>query len=541
MGFPWLAAFPAGAAGSRPWGVVWAAAGFGFGVLGALVAVKVRLRALAAARGRREATLHGILNAVQETIWLFDTEGRLLLGNEVALRRFGRGAGELIGRTILEVTEPVLARTRMSRLEEVIASGRPLVTEDARDGIHFRHSWFPILDSQGRVTQVAVFSADITARKRTEAELERAFQEAEAGRRMLAALMEHVPEGIAIVDGGAFKMVSRHGQELLGADGLETARQILARLELFHADGETPLTLEELPLTVALRRGEAVRNVELVQRDATGRRLSLLCHAAPIRDEAGVVQGGIVAWHEIGELKAAQDALRRTVAELERSNRELAQFAYVSSHDLQEPLRQVLAYVDRLRHGAAGAFEGKAAQWFAFVEEGAARMSALVKGVLDYARLGEEGRSPQAVACEEALASALANLEGSLLEADAVVTHDELPRLLGEPSQLVQLFQNLLGNALKFRREGVPARIHVGCRAEPGVAHFRVEDNGIGIEPRYYGKIFLLFQRLHDREQIPGTGIGLALCKKIVEQHGGAIWVEAAEGGGTAFHFRLPV
>ena len=263
---------------------------------------------------------------------------------------------------------------------------------------------------------------------------------------------------------------------------------------------------------------------------------------------------------EITERKRIEDALRQAVSELERSNKELEQFAYISAHDLQEPLRQVRAYVSMLKDRHADKFDGKAAQYFDFVYDGAARMSDLVRGLLDYSRVGSRETVHRPTACGPALDAALANLQAGIDESGALITHDDLPTVTVESTQLTQLFQNLIGNAIKFRRKGVTPEIHVGVRKGSGFRVqgsgelsspdprtlnpdpwvFSVRDNGIGIPPDQSDRIFVIFQRLHAREQYPGTGIGLAVCKKIVERHGGRIWVESAPGRGSTFFFTLP-
>jgi light-regulated signal transduction histidine kinase (bacteriophytochrome) len=167
-------------------------------------------------------------------------------------------------------------------------------------------------------------------------------------------------------------------------------------------------------------------------------------------------------------------------------------------------------------------------------------MSDLVQGLLAYSRAGAREARHQPVPCQQALDAALANLQVSIAESNARVTHDDLPTVVAERTQLTQLFQNLIGNAVKFRRDGVAPMIHVGCRREGGQWLFWVKDNGIGIEPQYQDKVFLIFQRLHGPEMYPGTGIGLAICKKIVEQHGGKIWIESKIGEGSTFYFTLP-
>ena len=253
---------------------------------------------------------------------------------------------------------------------------------------------------------------------------------------------------------------------------------------------------------------------------------------------------------QIGMLMArreAEEELRRAHAELEakarelaRSNEELQQFAYVASHDLQEPLRMVSSYTQLLGRRYASHLDADAREFMGYIVEGSARMKQLIEDLLAYSRVGTRGREFRDVSSEAALAKALANLRGAQERTNAVVTHDPLPSVRGDEGQLTQLFQNLVGNALKFRG-GEDPRIHVSARAEEGVWLYSVADNGIGLDPQYAERIFLMFQRLHNREEYPGTGIGLAICKKIVDRHGGRIWVDGRPGNGCTFFFTLPM
>ncbi len=232
-------------------------------------------------------------------------------------------------------------------------------------------------------------------------------------------------------------------------------------------------------------------------------------------------------------------SLRRTVSELERSNRELEQFAYISAHDLQEPLRQVRSYVQLVKERYGEKFDGKGAQCMGFIYEGAERMSALVTGLLAYSQIGGQDGKQEKVDCEAVLTTALGSLKALIDEAGAHITCDGLPTLQADKMQLILLFENLVGNALKFRRDGISPKIYIGCRRDGGKWLFWVKDNGIGIDPQYHEKVFLIFQRLHGLGKYAGTGIGLAICKKIVEQHGGRIWFESQANEGATFYFTL--
>ena len=239
------------------------------------------------------------------------------------------------------------------------------------------------------------------------------------------------------------------------------------------------------------------------------------------------------------ERKRAEEALQRTMAELERSNAELEQFAYIISHDLQEPLRMVASYTQLLEKRYKGSLDADADDFIAYAVDGAKRMQNLIQGLLSYSRVGTRGKPFEPTECESVFEQALANLKLTIDESGAGVTHDPLPRVMADETQLIQLFQNLLANAIKFRVEEQP-RIHVSAKEDSNERLFSVSDNGIGINPEYFDRIFVIFQRLHGREEYPGTGIGLSVCKRIVERHGGRIWVESQPGEGSTFHFAIP-
>jgi light-regulated signal transduction histidine kinase (bacteriophytochrome) len=241
---------------------------------------------------------------------------------------------------------------------------------------------------------------------------------------------------------------------------------------------------------------------------------------------------------EIASRKVAEQALLHAAEALKRSNLDLEQFGYVASHDLQEPLRAVAGFVRLLEHRFPEKLDAKMREYIAGAAEGATRMERLITDLLTYSRLSTDARAFTPTALEVPLNAALRNLQFSVLSAKATVTSDPLPTVLVDESQMGQLFQNLLANALKFRGLDAP-QIHIGARQEEGRWVCWVRDNGIGMEAQYFERIFQVFQRLHTRNKYPGTGIGLAICKKIVEWHGGQIWVESQPGQGTTFYFSI--
>ncbi len=240
------------------------------------------------------------------------------------------------------------------------------------------------------------------------------------------------------------------------------------------------------------------------------------------------------------DLVSARQALEDTVAELKRSNADLQQFAYVASHDLQEPLRMVSSYTQLLARRYRGKLDSDADEFIGYAVDGANRMQTLIKDLLAYSRVTAQGKVFERVDCNGLLEEVLSNLRVADEQNRAVVTHDPLPTVMADRGQLGQLFQNLIGNAIKFRGEE-PPQIHVSAEQRTGEWLFSVRDNGIGVGPQYAERIFIIFQRLHNREEYPGTGIGLAICKKIVERHGGRIWVVSHTGQGATFHFTLPI
>jgi light-regulated signal transduction histidine kinase (bacteriophytochrome) len=242
---------------------------------------------------------------------------------------------------------------------------------------------------------------------------------------------------------------------------------------------------------------------------------------------------------EIAERKQAQETLEQMTEDLRRSNRDLEQFAYVASHDMQEPLRAVGGYARLLERRLSEKLDAKELEYVAGAVDGAARMERLITDLLAYSRVGTRGGALVATDINGLLAEALRNLQAAIQDAHAKVSCAPLPTLPVDPTQIVQLFQNLIGNALKFRGQD-PPEISVGVREGTERWVFSVRDNGIGIEPQYFERIFQIFQRLHTRKHYPGTGIGLAICKKIVERHGGAIWVESQPGQGSIFCFSIP-
>ena len=258
----------------------------------------------------------------------------------------------------------------------------------------------------------------------------------------------------------------------------------------------------------------------------------------PLWDADGTIKGGISLSIDVTARVRAEQALRDIQRDLERSNAELQQFAYVASHDLQEPLRTIASYLQLIAQRYKGQLDDDADVFIQFAVDGAKRMQALIKAVLQYSQVGNSTDGWTSVDSHFIVASVVDSLRAHIAALHARVTWDALPTIVGDPNGLSQLFQNLIGNALKFCSED--PTVHIGVVRENDEWTFSIQDNGIGIAPDHLERVFGMFQRLHTREEYEGTGIGLATCKKIVERHGGRIWVESELGHSTTFFFTLP-
>jgi light-regulated signal transduction histidine kinase (bacteriophytochrome) len=266
----------------------------------------------------------------------------------------------------------------------------------------------------------------------------------------------------------------------------------------------------------------------------------MLGSASPLRDIYGNVRGCIGAFMDITEKREAQIKLENTLEELKRSNKDLEQFAYVASHDLQEPIRMIKSYTDLLTNNISERLAGDEKLFFKYIAEGAVRMNELVNALLGYSRLSSQAKEFRTVDCNEIISEVLQDLKAAIDDAKAIINCEKLPLVKGDKVMLRLLFQNLLQNAIKFRGKNNP-EVYISGEKKGKYVTVKVKDNGIGIAPEYHDKIFIIFQKLHTRDKYPGTGIGLALCKKIVELHGGQICLNSEPGKGSTFIFTLPL
>ncbi len=354
-------------------------------------------------------------------------------------------------------------------------------------------------------------------------------------------LIDQMPVGVIIAEApsGRCILINRRMREIWKTPFPAGGARGAVEPQGFHVDWR-PYRTDEWPLARTLATGEVIRNeeVEILRGDGTNG--AVYVSSAPVYDGDGNLRYGVVIVSDITKQKQAEIELQQITIALQRSNQELERFAYVASHDLREPLRMVTRFSQLLAERYRGKLDEDADEFIGYITEGAARMDMLVNDLLEYSRVGSRARPLERTNLNLVLGEALRNLAVSIEENDADIRWEVLPTVLADHTQMIQVFQNLLSNAIKFRGEEPPV-IRIGAWQDGDAWLITVKDNGIGIDPLYAEKVFEIFQRLHNRDKYPGTGIGLAICRRIVERHGGRIWVESAEGEGSAFAFTLPV
>ncbi len=402
--------------------------------------------------------------------------------------------------------------------------------------------------------RTAALNAEITERKRAEKalreqaeELERSREALEGQTLMLQSVLDNLAEGLVAADAqGKFILWNGAAKKMLGYGLANIPTQDWAEhFGAYLPDKVTRFSTEQLPLIRAIR-GETCTCEIFLRNPKITDGVWIEASASPLTGKDGVLRGGVVALRDVTRSKADEreirklnEGLEQRVAELARSNADLEQFAYVASHDLQEPLRMVASYTQLLSERYRGRLDANADKYIGYASEGALRMQVLIQDLLAFSRVGRSGGDRERIDCNTVLETVKLSLAAALHESGAVITCPELPAVWADGPQLAQVFQNIIGNAIKFRKAMTP-EIEIRVEKSGLLWLFSISDNGIGIAPEYAENIFVVFQRLHARTEYPGNGIGLAICKKIVEYYGGKIWVESQSGQGSTFKFTLP-
>jgi PAS domain S-box-containing protein len=464
-----------------------------------------------------------LLDGIQDhAIFMMDPHGQIVSWNKGAERIKGYKADQIIGRSFSCFFPP--GDINRGRPDEILrmtaATGRheEIGMRVRRDGSSFLASvtFTALRDRAGHLQGFSEFSHDLSGyRGLLEAAPDAMVVVNEAGEMMLLNLQTEKQFGYSrdeLIGRRVTDIIPEGFAERLIADGTRSAAEALAQ--------------------------QIETGIELIGRRKDGSEFPIEIMLSPLDSAEGILVTAAI--RDITKRKKSEEHLVNTVAELKRSNDELQQFAYVASHDLQEPLRMVASYTELLASRYEGKLDSDADEFIAFAVDGCNRMQGLIQDLLLYSRAGTNGKLLNEVAGDDALKEALANLQITIKQSSAVVTYDSLPTLLTDEAQLTQVFQNLIGNAIKYHGPETP-RVHISA-AKNGNNEwiFSVRDNGLGIEAKYFDRIFILFQRLHGRDEFAGTGIGLSVCKKILERLGGRIWVESQPEQGSTFKFTLP-
>ncbi|MCA9187221.1 MAG: PAS domain S-box protein [Planctomycetales bacterium] len=484
-------------------------------------------------RERTNRQFESVMEVAPNAMIMIDPSGEIVLVNRAAEEVFQYAREEMLGESIEmlipERFRPAHPKLRDAFFEEpqttLIGQGRPRIGL-RKDGTEFELDLGlnPIETTEGLFVLSSI--VDMAAHHRTQKTLAQ-----------LAAIVESSHDAIIgkAIDGTITNW--NRGAEMIY--GYPAKEAIGRHISMLIPDGQTDEADQIMQKVVG---GVLVDNAETTRRCKDGTLIDVSLTVSPIRDESDVVIGASVIARDITQRKAAEKTLAQYACELEKSNHELEQFAYVASHDLKEPLRMVASFTGLLAEEYRGKLDANADRYIDFATNGAKRMAALIDDLLNYSRVGRMDAPFRAIGLGDMLQHVVDDLRTSIEETQAEISlPEETPRVKGSPTRLRQLFQNLMGNALKFRHPDRPPIIQISCQQCDAFCEIAVKDNGIGVDPDFHERIFQVFQRLHTTAEYPGTGIGLAVCKKIVEQHGGEISVESELGVGTTFRVTLPV
>lgn len=487
---------------------------------------------------RSEKQYRDLVETSHDLIWSVDAQGRWTFLNRQAARTiYGYEPEEMLGRPFTDFELPAQAKRDLEVFGKIL-EGQPFFQYETahlrKDGkpVYLSYNAIVMRDETGRVIGTTGTASDVTARRLAEDKLKESEER-------IRTIVDHALDAVVVLDGdGRIIYWNPQAEKIFGWSTLEA---------MGRKDTEILIPPRYRDLYLKLRRrflrsgqeGMLNRRVETSARHADGHEFPIEITVSPLRLGESYIFSAFI--RDITDRRRAEEEIRQKTLELARSNKELQDFAYVASHDLQEPLHKIIAFGDRLKAHASGPLGEKGLDSLERIQKSALRMRQLIDDLLQYARVTTRAKPFEGVDLGSVVKEALGVLEWRIAEAKAVVEVGELPTIQADRSQMLQLFQNVLGNALKFHNPGEKPWVKVlGRLAEDGFAEIEVRDHGIGVDPKFFETIFKPFQRLHGRQEYEGTGMGLAICHKIVQRHGGEIVVKSEPGQGAVFLLRLP-
>jgi PAS domain S-box-containing protein len=489
----------------------------------------------------RSILLADLLEKSSQPFGLRFLDGRMGIFNDAFCKLTGYSKEELSDFDALQLTPPEWLEREKVFFDELKETGQPVHYEKEyirKDGSHVPIEVLVHLlrDDAGQPKQYYGFFTDITEKKKMDFKLQESLERFRLSEEKLlitdfAFKSSITPQAIVSLDG----IITQVNESFVKTWGYDSEDELIGKpISEIHAN---PNEFDAIISTIKMN-GLWIGEYEARKKD--GSSFIVLAQKSSVLDQDGKQIAIYTSDTDITARKNAETELKSTLVNLSRSNRDLEQFAYVASHDLQEPLRMVSSYVKLLERRYKDKLDADADDFINFAVDGSVRMQNLINDLLLFSRVHTRGKEFDISNFEEIFDAATKNLGRQVEDTNATITHDPLPTIMADRVQMVQVLQNLISNGLKFHREEEAPRIHVSAKETDDEWIISVQDNGIGIEAQYYDRLFIIFQRLNEKDKYPGTGIGLAICKRIIERHGGRIWLESEPGIGSTFFFTIP-
>jgi PAS domain S-box-containing protein len=481
-----------------------------------------------------ERTMRALFDAIPESAYLINTEGVILQANSTLAKRLGKNIDEIPGLNSYSLLGEHMAQARRKTIDKAIETKEPVEFIDARLGKVVHNYLYPVIGNDGNVVELAIIGIDITERMKNEEEREKLIKSLEEQKLLLDMIIASTPDNFYVLDKNLHLLfsspeVKQRNDTIIHGALKKTWDELIMPFEILgHITKDVDRILEE---------GEVFHGETPYETD--NETFYFDYSIAPGLHTDGTMNWAVVTVRDITRKKNDEVMLKIYADKLARSNSELEEFAYIASHDLQEPLRKIVNFANLLEVKYKGKLDDNADRYLYYVVDGARRMQRLINDLLDYSRLGYRQLPREKVNLSLTVQEAVSDLMAPIQDSGASVSILPLPEIMGNPGALQRLFQNLISNALKFKGENRPS-IHISSEKIGTEWVISVKDNGIGIEPQYYQRIFKAFQRLHTMDQYPGTGIGLAVCKKVAERHDGRIEVISTPGAGSTFMVTFP-